>query len=229
MEKICAICGNRISGRGRLYCSRKCYKAASKPNNPRVAGVKRSCAQCGKDFWLWNSEAKKDVKHCSFECRKKSWGGVETNCPECGKVVHRKKHQVDSGTEKGLYCSKECWNNWNNRRLQNKTLDEKIERINWRITKRGYVVGCCIGHPIGQPSGSIEQHWHNYWNSKDREEWVVAAKNNGATLHHMNGDRSDNRPENLEMWERSHPPGQRLSDKLNWAKEILEKYQNAKL
>lgn len=39
-----------------------------------------------------------------------------------------------------------------------------------------------------------------------------------------NGIRDDNRPENLELWTKSQPAGQRVVDLVAWAKEILDKY-----
>lgn len=46
----------------------------------------------------------------------------------------------------------------------------------------------------------------------------------GENVHHINGDRMDNRPENLELWITRQPHGQRLEDVLAWAHEIIARY-----
>lgn len=43
-------------------------------------------------------------------------------------------------------------------------------------------------------------------------------------VHHLNGDKHDNRPENLELWSSDQPPGQRIEDKVKFAIEILSLY-----
>ena len=43
-------------------------------------------------------------------------------------------------------------------------------------------------------------------------------------VHHINGNRADNRVENLQLWVHSQPKGQRATDLLAWAEEIIATY-----
>ncbi|MFH5806047.1 HNH endonuclease signature motif containing protein [Alienimonas sp. DA493] len=78
--------------------------------------------------------------------------------------------------------------------------------------KTGYV-------RITTERGSVLEHRHVM------EQELGRPLPEGAVIHHKNGDRADNRPSNLELFDRSHPKGQRVADKIEFALEILRKWE----
>lgn len=94
---------------------------------------------------------------------------------------------------------------------------------NWRggTTRHnaGYVMRKTPGHPRGGKSGYVFEHILVV------EELLGRHLHPAETVHHRNGVRDDNRPENLELWTRPQPSGIRACDAIAWAREILARYE----
>lgn len=87
-----------------------------------------------------------------------------------------------------------------------------------RIVFDGYVFLFRPDHPNSMSNGRIAEH-----------RLVMSEKLGrplfpGENVHHKNGNKKDNSPDNLELWVVGQPAGQRPEDLVKWAKEILERY-----
>lgn len=89
-----------------------------------------------------------------------------------------------------------------------------------RYKNHGYWLVWKPKHPNSATNGYIGEH--RLVMSEHLGRSLVKQEN----VHHKNGDRSDNRLENLELWNKMQPAGQRVKDKIKYAKEILKLYEN---
>src|SRR5690348_8962604 len=86
---------------------------------------------------------------------------------------------------------------------------------NWRggrtRHKRGYVMVHVPNHPRALSGPYVFEHILVV------EEMLGRFLEPFESVHHRNGVKDDNRPENLELWTRPHPTGIRVSDAVAWA------------
>ena len=116
------------------------------------------------------------------------------------------------------YCSKHYWRLRKYGTPELPTNNVKAEPTSW-VSRYGYRILYLPEHPMANSSGAIPEH------RLVMSEAIGRDLRPEENVHHINGDRLDNRLENLELWSKAQPAGQRVDDKVSWAIEILNLYR----
>jgi hypothetical protein len=145
----------------------------------------KKCRRCRVEF----RPVSANHRYCSENCRL-----GERTCRQCGKVFVRKRKS------KGLFCSTECF------------YEHTVPTGTKTHNHEGYVV---VKVPKGTPGTITHGGTMDRWMFEHRhvmQAHLGRTLRKDETIHHVNGDKADNRIENLELWRGRHGKGIRQSD-----------------
>lgn len=142
-------------------------------------GIITKCLHCHKDFLVWPSRLRRSHgKFCSKVCYVAAHHVNNATCPICNKAFHK-------GTQSQRFCSPLCRTKWMSIYMH-KPHKDKVE------LSYGYVGIYRPNHPrCNRKDGRVMEHiivWEETNGRELPEGWVV---------HHINGNKKDNRIENL--------------------------------
>lgn len=188
-----------------------------------------SCENCKKEFGFapgqlrsYRKQWSQDPKYCSRECsyvgrrmKPEEFSDKGRRCLSCDKplpVVYR------NGTNyldlRRKVCDKKCRDELHAKVMLEAHADREIVA---RPARHGYV-RVSIRRDPSKKAIEILEHRYNM------ERAIGRPLRTGETVHHINGDKTDNRIENLELFESRHGPGQRVVDKIDWCVAFLTDY-----
>lgn len=218
MEKICKVCKKSKKTPYKDIC-KSCYQSTW------VNSIKeKKCAACARDF----KTPGKKCRNCLDEIRKEKSRLIEcSNCKRIGFLILNKSENLCVTCDR---LKKEEINpdrketrrrqvRESSRRQRGMDINAPVRRSKgWWKTADGYILMYRALHPNANVNGCVLQHVFIM------SEHLKRPLKKSENVHHINGIRDDNRIENLELWHRGQPCGQRVEEKIDWAKKFLEEY-----
>lgn len=214
---ICQFCGEQfipIDHTKGKFCSKKCRSLALSNPKTRI----RPCPVCGREF----KPKVERQQTCSRDCAAQLQWKRHKKCIVCGQEFIGKTSQqmtcshdcagVLRRGERNRYCER-CGKEMPFDRYRFKRFCSPECRVSplWNIVEAstGYLmVKAGKDYPGVDRRGYILQHRYVM------EQMIGRYLLSQERVHHKNGDKKDNHPENLELWTLRHkdPPGVRISD-----------------
>lgn len=235
IQLTCQNCGNHFMVKprdgGRKFCTKACTTAYEQRHGriaARVASLTFTCKQCGNLFQMkqaiaaevrrkWN----RDPIYCSMPCSdlgRKADADAKTRatlkCIQCGNPITEVRKPSGYLRRNRVLCSTECRSAFRRLNYQAKATNLEPRR---RMYKNGYWRVYIPGKD-GEPPRELFEHRYVMEQHLGRELLP------GETVHHIDGDRGNNALTNLQLFKSRHGPGQRVSDLVAEAVEILRQY-----
>src|SRR3990167_6780189 len=195
MTGHCSACGCEVNFRSsrfqlpRIFCGKSCYDSvrrlhrhteSAKAKVRAVQAQRRAaltpnvtCSGCGTRFYRPPCEVASCTRHfCSMTCRRKQCRGT---CSYCGTEIVVRAGRSD----RPRYCSHDC---------------NSAARRKPFVIKNGYRLVLQKRHRRADSYGYVREH------IVVMEGTIGRALRKREEVHHRNGDKQDNRPENLMLF-----------------------------
>lgn len=131
-------------------------------------------------------------------------------CEQCGKEFIQSPIKRQDGVPV-KHCSRECGVRAAYERPEVREQFKGEKSHLWKggkVMRRGYVFVHAPDHPSCQGNQKRYVAEHRLVMENVEKRFLKPHEQ----VHHRNGDRADNRPENLELWQTHQPPGQRVHE-----------------
>lgn len=193
-QYLCRNCGKecfaKYKSHEKSFCSHQCANEFRWKNVPKKV-ITLVCQHCGNEFVVKKSDYRLKsggIKYCSKACSFEARKtGTIVQCKTCGKEFYSTRQK---------FCSPECSSSYRSKHSPKKLYMEN-----------GYLVEHVKGY---NKKGNAKKH------RLVVEEAIGRRLTKDEVVHHINGDKTDNRLENLKIMSRSeHSSFHRKDEKAN--------------